>query len=834
MAYGDILLAGRSTFIYRYSNGSWDTGFAGPSGENDITGLTIDPKTGFIFAIGNIRDRIYKYSNGSWDTGFAGPSGETNLQGIAINPITGAIYGVGNISNKVYTYLNGVWDTGFAGPSRETIAGLNRGLRGITYDLTLRNILVVGTNRDRIYRYSNGSWDTGFAVPTVESKPFGVANPAGLAINPRTEAIYIIGNTRDRIYKYSNGSWDTGFAVPSGAGFYQGLTIDTYQPNKNIAERISIQDSILSSLAASGNENIAIVDSIDIQVVYGSEATQQEFELLSKWYVRNSLSKEWVIPGGERPAINNELTNNEPRYLTGILINLFGDIIFRFSSYQDGSVSSVGDDLSDRFELNGNIRLSAADRVLNLALNEFSDLEEPYTYTNATLIRNFWQGIAGSSGAQSGKLILSNENIVESISENEVINIHEAVTVGREIEELENIAINEEVVTHILKNLSEDIGILENIILDVDKHISENIRIQDGIATLILEPVFDLDKFNKVGLNIFALAFITAGTPEGNGTVFRVSNNLGSVSADSDLEVTDNRNITRVAMEPSGAGTIRIWDTPSILTWTNFFATNPTATLRVQFSSIGPAYELTRGRQGGNFSNWSTSNTDARTAIHNARASGQKFILALASPGLNLIKTEAERINIIDSIHTQLARIINKPIQEQIIIQDAIDIQLIRHLVENISEQINIQDAIDIQLIRHLVENIAEQIHIVESVNIISGVFWPSTLPSELSRRGYAETPMDNTIIFKTSYGSGMRRPRYTSTPILYSCTILLTDAEYVIFKDFYFNTIKAGSINFVFPKLLTSQNTIVRFVSKPSRKLEGKKWRISLALRTV
>ena len=360
---------------------------------------------------------------------------------------------------------------------------------------------------------------------------------------------------------------------------------------------------------------------------------------------------------------------------------------------------------------------------------------------------------------------------------------------------------------------------------------------------------------------------------------------MGSVSADSDLEVTDNRNITRVAMEPSGAGTIRIWDTPSILTWTNFFAANPTATLRVQFSSIGPAYELTRGRQGGNFSNWSTSNTDARTAIHNARASGQKFILALASPGLDLDTNLAERINIqeiltvrsprlkldeqiniIDSIHTQLARVISRTIQEQINIQEIIDTQLIQFLNETAQEQINIQDIVDTQSIKYLVENIPEQITIQDVISILvtnnidkdiaehisitdligptpktsvitkitSSISWPSTLPNELSRQRYSEYPMNNIIRSKTTYGTGSRRPRYTSTPILYSGTILLSDTEYVIFRNFYFNVLKAGFENFVFPNLLLSQNKYVRFVSKPSRRRENKKWRISISLRSV
>ena len=348
--------------------------------------------------------------------------------------------------------------------------------------------------------------------------------------------------------------------------------------------------------------------------------------------------------------------------------------------------------------------------------------------------------------------------------------------------------------------------------------------------------------------------------------------------------------------------------------------------MRVQFSSAGPAYELTRGNQGSNFSNWSTTNSDARTAIHNARAEGQKFILALASPGLNLDADLAEQINVQDAINIkpigrinineqiniadlvkiklaidkdiieqisiqdliniQLAKDIRKAVQENISIQDLINIQLARVINKDIVEQINIQDAINIKPIGRV--DLAEQINIQDAINIkpigrvdlaeqiriqdlintkliipigktiqenirirdsintrlirdigkviqesirirdavstkviipilktirdsirIQDVvdtrlsrtaFWPQALPNELSRVGYAESPTDNVSRFKTTYGSGSRRPRYTSTPVLYTGTILLNPAEYAVFRSFYFDTLKAGSEGLYIP----------------------------------
>ena len=109
-------------------------------------------------------------------------------------------------------------------------------------------------------------------------------------------------------------------------------------------------------------------------------------------------------------------------------------------------------------------------------------------------------------------------------------------------------------------DLAEQIGIQDVINIQLVKNIAEQINIQDEIVTSVFDPNFNLDRFNKVGLDIFALALITSGTPEGNGTIYRHTDNggpLGSVTADSDLEVTNDRDITRVALEIQGAGNIR-------------------------------------------------------------------------------------------------------------------------------------------------------------------------------------------------------------------------------------------------------------------------------------
>ena len=141
---------------------------------------------------------------------------------------------------------------------------------------------------------------------------------------------------------------------------------------------------------------------------------------------------------------------------------------------------------------------------------------------------------------------------------------------------------------------------------------------------------FGLASFDDTGLDVIVLGLITAGAPVGT-TVYRDVVNggtqIGSLAAGSDLEVQTNQSITRIARN-IGSDDIRMWDSPSSLSWNDFFTDNPDVYLRVQFPSSGP-YTLTRGGQGANFSSWSAPTTAARTDI-DAISEGDEFIIALA------------------------------------------------------------------------------------------------------------------------------------------------------------------------------------------------------------
>ena len=219
MALGDILIVGDSTDrVYRYSDGSWDSGIAVPSGETDPHGVTVDPANGDILIVGASTDRVYRYSNGSWDSGIAVPSAVINPVGITTDPDNGDVVVLGFSTGRFYRYSNGSWDSGIAVPSGETFP------LGITIDPDNGDVLIVGAATGRFYRYSNGSWDSGIAVPSGESVP------QGITVDPDNGDVLIIGDNNDRVYRYSDGSWDSGIAVPSGESVPQGITVDGYAP----------------------------------------------------------------------------------------------------------------------------------------------------------------------------------------------------------------------------------------------------------------------------------------------------------------------------------------------------------------------------------------------------------------------------------------------------------------------------------------------------------------------------------------------------------------------------------------------------------------------------
>ena len=140
---------------------------------------------------------------------------------------------------------------------------------------------------------------------------------------------------------------------------------------------------------------------------------------------------------------------------------------------------------------------------------------------------------------------------------------------------------------------------------------------------------FTTADFDQTGLDVIALGLITAGAPVDN-TIYRSAENggpLGSLAAGGDLELQTGQSITRIARNIQ-TDDIRIWDNPSSLTFTDFFNDNPDLSLRIQFPSSGP-YILTRGGQGGNFSNWQAPTTTARNEI-DAISEGDEFIIAVA------------------------------------------------------------------------------------------------------------------------------------------------------------------------------------------------------------
>ena len=150
----------------------------------------------------------------------------------------------------------------------------------------------------------------------------------------------------------------------------------------------------------------------------------------------------------------------------------------------------------------------------------------------------------------------------------------------------------------------------------------------DGSA--IIKTTLELSDFDTTGLDVPILMLVTSGVAEGStNTVYRDSDNggpLGALAVGSDAEFKSGQSVTRIGLLGSS---IRLWDNPSGDHLSDVFPSNTDYRLRFQVKGAGP-FTLTRGSQGGNFSNWNTSNTEARAALVAARATGSKFILAIA------------------------------------------------------------------------------------------------------------------------------------------------------------------------------------------------------------
>ena len=531
-----------------------------------------------------------------------------------------------------------------------------------------------------------------------------------------------------------------------------------------------------------------------------------------------------------------------------------------------------------------------------------------------------------------------------------------------------------------------------------------------AVTKVFASAALALSDFDETGLDVLVLGLITSGTPEGNGTIYRSSDNggpLGSLGAGSDMVAATGQSITRIALDIEGAGSVRVWDNPSGLYWSSFYQANPTVSLRVQFASGGPAFELVRGRQGGNFSSFSTANAAARTAITAARAAGQKFLIALARspvfqyaidsapaawtfavpqasvttraaapttsytvaarpvawafavpqaaavavtsytvsarpaawafnvprasiesvtfhrvPASNVAwefavpraaAVVARRVNVspaswsfnvprasagsvtsytvaagaaawafaVPRASSMVARRVNvspaswsfnvprasagsvtsytvdaAPAAWTFAVPQAAAVAVTSYTVSArpAAWAFNVPRASIESVTFHRVpaSNVAWEFQVPRAAAVVarrvnvspaSWSFnvppytlrpWPPSLPQELLRESFRQTPVDNVISAKVDRGIGPRRPRHTRAIQLIRCAIFLTPAQWVTLEEFYLDDLNGGSLPFDFPHPFKAEVLLLEFVRPPSRARSRANYIVSLQLKTV
>lgn len=89
---------------------------------------------------------------------------------------------------------------------------------------------------------------------------------------------------------------------------------------------------------------------------------------------------------------------------------------------------------------------------------------------------------------------------------------------------------------------------------------------------------------------------------------------------------------------------------------------------------------------------------------------------------------------------------------------------------------------------------------------------WPTGLPDYVQEQGYSEQMPDTTIETNMDIGPAKIRRRTTTASRIITCTILMTQAQSVIFEEFYLTTLRGGSLTFDWVHPLSRVACTMRF----------------------
>jgi hypothetical protein len=112
---------------------------------------------------------------------------------------------------------------------------------------------------------------------------------------------------------------------------------------------------------------------------------------------------------------------------------------------------------------------------------------------------------------------------------------------------------------------------------------------------------------------------------------------------------------------------------------------------------------------------------------------------------------------------------------------------------------------------------------------------WPAGLPDFVLENGYLERLPENKVETNMDAGKVKMRRRFTMNVRSFSFTIMMTEAQAVIFEEFYETTLASGSLAFDWVHPRTRGVRTFRFRKPPpSITMRGEAVMVSCAVETV
>jgi|SRR5690554_4928695 len=107
---------------------------------------------------------------------------------------------------------------------------------------------------------------------------------------------------------------------------------------------------------------------------------------------------------------------------------------------------------------------------------------------------------------------------------------------------------------------------------------------------------------------------------------------------------------------------------------------------------------------------------------------------------------------------------------------------------------------------------------------------WPAQLPQSPLVDGYRDVPQDSVIRVNMT-GLAKQRNRYTAVLRDVQESYLMEKGEFGIFEDFYTNTLKNGSLEFLKVNPKSQQQRVYRFSGVYSEEFNGVQYKVTLPL---